>query len=181
MNQPAKIFSTDPHPPSARPPTVRRSEALRYWHMLRSNDSRGGRATPPETRMVVPDRLRGKKLFFSSPLRQSEQNGCRILGAARGTGSVHRLGTREKKEFGNILARRGVCGICRRQIALLARTPAGSQTALGRVRVRQLLRLASRRSGLLDSDDPGSLWRRSLVYGCLRQRPRTRARALEDW
>lgn len=130
-----EIFSTDPHPPSARPPTVRRSEALRYRHMLRSNDSRGGGGggggpTPPETRTVVPDRLRGKKLFFffSSPLRQ---NGCRIPGAARGTGSVHRLGKRETKEFGNILARRGVSGICRRQIALLARRRALRQPWVG--------------------------------------------------
>ncbi|KAL6908423.1 hypothetical protein GGI43DRAFT_142709 [Trichoderma evansii] len=61
---------------------------------------------------------------------------------------------KRKKDFGNILARRGVSGICRRQIALLAHRRALRQPGSGKGMTTAASCQYCRRGGLLDSDDP---------------------------
>lgn len=89
--------------------------------------------------MVVLDRLREKSFFFFRRFAKERQKECQALLLAEPATST--AWNREGKDFGNILARRGVSGICRRQIALLAHAGLSDRLALGRARVRQLLHI----------------------------------------
>lgn len=151
--------------------------------MLRSIGSREGEGDPDRHRQKPGwwclTGCARKAFFFAASPKRGKKNAKHYCSRNRQRPPPGR--ERQKISATSLLARRGVSGICRRQIALLAHAGLSDRLALGRARVRQLLHLSSIDEAVfLTRTTPGSLWHRSLVYGCLRQRPRTRARALEE-